>query len=272
MIKTVLIDLIQRFQKHRITYTAAALAYFFALAIFPMLIFLQALLGYFDVELFHLLEIIQPLLPGNVVDLLTYYIQSIAAQNFGVLSLGFIGTIYASSAAFNSIITGVLVAYNQLHRMNWFKKRLLALVFTMLLGLVFIVFLIIPILGASILPVLGHVFPNLLALFELLSRSSWAISGVIILLILAFFYKVIPERCPGCAIWPGAFVALLGWIVASYGFVLYVTYIANYSLYGVFGSIMVFLIWLYISGIMILLGAEINDALDQYKKTVSPKD
>lgn len=273
MIKSILFDLIHRFEKHRLSYTAAALAYFFALAIFPMFIFLHAILGLFDVELLLILEGLEPLMPTSVFDMLTYYIQSIASQSVGVLSLGFIFTMYASSAAFNSIINGVLVAYNQPNRMSWFKKRLLALLFTLLFGFTFIVFLIIPVVGSYFLPIIGNIFPNLVDLFDLLNRFSWVVSALIILGSLAFFYKVIPERCEKCSIWWGALFSLLGWVITSYGFVLYVTYFANYSVYGIFGSIMVFLIWLYITGIMIILGAEINDAIDQYrKKEVSHSD
>ena len=266
-IKHFALDMLKRYQDHQIRHVSASLAFFFTLAVFPLLIFVQALLGLFDVELMGLLENIEAVIPTNVHELLQTYIQSISGQSIGLLSFGLISALYASSIAMTSIMNAVLVAYNQTSKHSWFYNKALALFFTILIGGSLSLFLIIPVLGSLIQPLLSNFLPELLGLFDIVTMLSWLISATAIASTLALLYKIVPDSGSKPTIWPGTIFALVGWLIGSSGFALYVNSFANYSTYGVFGSIMVFLLWLYITGLMIILGAEVNDAIDQIKNS-----
>ncbi len=266
-IKRFILDMFKRYQDHQIHHVSASLAYFFTLAIFPLLIFVQALLGLFNVELMGLLETLETVIPTNVYELLQIYIESISGQRIGLLSFGLVSALYASSIAMISIMNSVLVAYNQTSKRSWLYNRALALFFTILIGGSLSLFLIVPVLGSLIQPLISNFLPDLLGLFDLVTLTSWLLSSAAIAGTLALLYKIVPETGKSPTIWPGTLFALIGWMISSSAFALYVNNFANYSAYGVFGSIMIFLLWLYITGLMIILGAEINDAIDQIKNS-----
>src|SRR5690554_1242354 len=162
-------------------------------------------------------------------------------------------------------MNAVLLAYNQKSRHSWFYNKALAIFFTILLGASMSLFLIVPVLGSVILPTIKLYLPDLVELFNLISTLSWLLSATAIAATLALLYKIVPEKEQKGSIWPGAIFALIGWLIGSSGFAFYVNTFANFSTYGFFGSIMVFLLWLYITGLMIILGAELNDSLDQHR-------
>lgn len=265
-IKAITLDVLRRYKEHQLKHIAGSLAYFFTLSIFPLFIFVQAVIGLFDVGLSNLLITIQPVIPENVYELLSTYLLSISGQRLGLLSFGLLSALYASSVALTSIMNAVLLAYNQTNRHSWIYNKALAILFTILIGGSLSLFLIIPVLGGVLHPFIEGFLPDFLALFDLVTILSWLISSTAIVATLALLYKVVPKKQEKGSIWPGAIFALFGWLVGSFGFALYVNNFANYSTYGVFGSMMVFLLWLYITGLMIILGAELNDALDQYRK------
>jgi membrane protein len=264
-IKTIAKDLLRRYDKHQLKHISGSLAYFFTLAIFPLFIFIQAVLGLFGVGLSSFIETLQTVVPTNVYDLLNTYVQSISGENIGLLSFGLVSALYASSIALNSIMNAVLLAYNQTSRHSWFYNKALAILFTILLGGSMSLFLIVPVLGSLVLPMIKMYLPDLLALFNLINTLSWLVSAVAIVATLALLYKIVPQKPVKGSIWPGAIFALTGWLIGSSGFAFFVNNFANYSTYGFFGSVMVFLLWLYITGLMIILGAELNDSLDQHR-------
>jgi membrane protein len=261
----ILKDMLTRYKEHQVFHISGSLAYFFTLAIFPLFIFIQALLGLFNVGLVGFLGTLQQVVPTSVYDLLQSYIQSISGNNIGLLSFGLISALYAASIAVNSIMNAVLLSRNQTNKRKWHINKLLAIMFTIMIGASLSLFLIIPVLGSLLQSFLSQYLPEFLPMFDLLSTLSWLISAVAIISTLALLYKIVPQKTEKLTIWPGAFFALIGWIIGSLGFAFYVNNFANYSTYGFFGSIMVFLLWLYITGLMIILGAELNDSIDQYK-------
>lgn len=265
-VQTIAKDLMRRYSKHQLEHVSGSLAYFFTLSIFPLIIFIQALLGFFGVELSSLLETIQPIIPLNVYELLKAYVQTISGSNIGLLSFGLISALYSSSIALNSIMNAVLLAYNQSSHRKWYHTKALAILFTFLLGGSMSLFLIVPVLGSLIQPIIAMYLPDLLELFKLINRLSWLITAVAIVSTLALLYKIVPKKESKGSIWPGAIFASIGWLIGSTGFALLVNTFVTYSIYGVFGSIMIFLLWLYITGLMIILGAELNDSLDQHRR------
>lgn len=255
----------KRYNDHQVRHISGSLAYFFTLAIFPLFIFIQALLGLFDVGLIGFLQNMEQVVPEGVYSLLETYIKSIAGNNIGLLSFGLISALYASSIAVTSIMNAVLLSRNQRNKRKWHINKLLAIMFTVLIGASLSLFLIVPVLGSFIESMISQYIPDFLPLFSLISTISWVISAAAILSTLALLYKIVPEKTDKLTIWPGTFFALFGWLIGSWGFAYYVNTFANYSTYGFFGSVMVFLLWLYITGLMIILGAELNDSIDQYK-------
>jgi membrane protein len=264
----ILKELSQRYSEHQLQQIGGSLAYFFLLSIFPLLIFLNAILGQFGFALHDVLLSIAPLIPKYVFDILEAYIVSIAgSESTTILSLGLIGTIYTASISVNSIIHAIYKAYNQTNHRSWLHTKALALAFTCLIGITLLLSLFLPLLGEGFLNFLNQYFVVPDAIFNFLNLVRWIVTPSLIVITLALLYKIIPYTPYKQSIWPGTICASVLWVIASLMFSYYVRHFSNYSaVYGSLGAVIALLVWLYLAGVIIILGAEINDVLDQMKR------
>jgi membrane protein len=263
-IESILKELIRRYSEHHLQQIGGSLAYFFLLSIFPLLIFLNAILGLFDFALHDILVSIQPLIPHYVFDILDNYITSIASrENTTILSLGLIGTLYTASIAVNSIFHAILKAYNQTNHRSWLLTKALALMFTCLIGFTLFLSLILPLIGQGFLEFVNQYFVVPEIIFFIWNILRWSVTPLLIMTTLALLYKIIPYTPYKQSIWPGTIFATILWMITSSLFAIYVNEFSNYSaVYGSLGAVIALLVWLFLTGIIIILGAELNDILD----------
>lgn len=259
--------LLQRVEQHQLNLIAGSLAYFFFLAIFPLLIFLNALLGHFGFALYDVVASLSSIIPTTISDVLNAYIDLISSNDSATLiSFGLLGTLYSASIAVTSIIHAILRAYNQNNHRSWIKSKGIAIGFTLLIGLTLTLSLFLPLLGQVFLNLLNQYVQIPAWSWVVLNIVRWILTPIMIMLTLALLYKVIPYTPYKQSIWPGAVFATLIWMGASYVFSIYVNQFANYStVYGSIGAIIALLIWFFLTGLSMILGAELNDILDQRK-------
>lgn len=257
--------LLQRIEQHQLNLIAGSLAYFFFLAIFPLLIFLNALLGLFGFALHDVVASLSSMIPNTISDVLNAYIDLISSNNsVTLISFGLLGTVYSASIAVTSIIHAILRAYNQKNHRSWIKSKGIAIGFTLLIGLTLTLSLFLPILGQVLLNLLNQFVDVPAWSWVVFNIVRWAITPLMVMLTLALLYKVIPFTPYKQTIWPGTMFATLMWMMASYVFSIYVNQFANYSaIYGSIGAIIALLVWLFLTGLSMILGAELNDILDQ---------
>jgi membrane protein len=257
-------ELIRRYDRHRIYLISGTLAFFFLLALFPLLIFLNALLGTFDLQLLDLIQSLQDLIPQSALDVLAAYVTSISSTSTGLISFSLLASLYSSSIAVTSLIHSIHTAYNQQSHRHFIKTKLWAIFFTFLLGLALASSLILPILGRNFLLFISKYIPLSDGVIELWTNLRWLLTATIITATLALLYKVIPYKpYKKQSIWPGAIFSLIGWMVVSLLFSIYVNNYANYSIvYGPLGAVIALMMWLFFTGMIIILGAELNSILD----------
>jgi membrane protein len=251
---------------------AAQLAYYLLFAVFPFVLFLTALLGYLPIPdlMERLLAALAMLLPGEVVTLLQDNIrQLVTDQKGGVLSFGILAALWASSSAVVAIIDALNRAYDVQEGRPWWKVRGVALLLTIGLSLFIIVAMVLLIFG----PQLGGWLASLVGLgkvFELLwNILRWPVSAGMLIVAMAVVYYYAPDvEQQWKWITPGAVFAVLATIVTSLGFSVYVSHFGSYNkTYGSIGAVIVFLTWLYLTGLCLLVGGEINAEVEHAAPT-----
>lgn len=242
---------------------AAALSYYFVLAIFPLLLFLAALFGLVpDAQLMdQLMGYLRRSLPPDAAGVLERtLIEILRGARGGLVSLGAVAALWAASSGMASMISALNAAYDTVDHRPWWHRRLLALVLTV----VFSAFVLTAMLALVFGPEIARGLVDLVGLGPQFMRTwdvlRWPAALALAFLAIGLVYYLAPvERQHWSDVLPGAAVALTGWMLASIGLRLYVTRIGNYNAtYGSIGGAIVLLLWLYLSGLILLVGAEIN--------------
>ena len=256
----------QEIGKDRLPIVAGGVTFYTLLALFPALGAFVALYGLIaDV---HAVETqiaqLSLILPPDVVALLADQMRRLAAAHDSTLSLTFIFSlalaIWSANAGVNALFDGMNIAYGEAEKRNWFKRRGLTLAFT--LGLVAVV---------TALSILLIAVPLRLSDYGLAPSEvwwipfSWIAALAMIVASFAALYRFGPSRAQArwAWVWPGAFAAAAGWIAGSVAFSIYVSRFANYAdAYGPLGTVIAFMVWIWVSAMAILLGAELNAEIE----------
>jgi membrane protein len=246
---------------------AAELAYYFFLALFPALLFLVALASFFPVHdlMDQIVGALGRFAPGDVLNLVREQILQISKNNNGgLLTLGFIGTIWSASSGMSSVIGVLNRAYHVEESRSWVRVRLIAIGLTISLALFVLVSFALVVVG----PELADKVADLVGLGSVF-RWTWKIlQWPVVLALIVTGFGLVYYFAPDVEqewkwITPGSVFATIAWLLASLGFRWYVSAFANYQkTYGAIGAAIVALLWFYVSGLAMLLGAEMNAIIE----------
>ncbi|MGM0751945.1 MAG: YihY/virulence factor BrkB family protein [Bacillota bacterium] len=244
-----------------VTGLAAQIAYYFLLSLFPLLIFIVTLLPYLPVEQGDILGLVRDFAPGETMSMIEETLQDVMSnRNSGLLSVSIIATIWSASNGMNAIVKSLNRAYDVEETRSFIATRLMSILLTFAMILVFIVALLLPVFGKQIGLLLFSQFGFSEQFLTIWNGIRWAISPIILFIIFVGLYYFAPSKRIKClSAFPGAIFATLGWVLASLAFSYYVGSFGNYSAtYGSIGGIIVLMIWFYLTGIIIMIGGEIN--------------
>jgi membrane protein len=254
---------LKEFSSDNMSLIAAGVAFYAFLALVPTLIAAMLIYGLVTdpAEVQRQVASFSSALPQAAQDLLQQQMTSLAQSSKRGLSIGVIISLllalWSASGGTGNLINAVNTAYDEKETRNFIKKRGLALLLTVGAILFFAI-------AASLIAVFPAV-ANAIGLggfvragFEAL---RWVLLLVVIAIALAVLYKVAPNRDDAKVRWVsvGAVVATIVWIVASLGFSFYVNNFGSYGkTYGSLAGVVVLLLWLWLSVVAVLLGAEVN--------------
>ncbi|PTL39971.1 YihY/virulence factor BrkB family protein [Alkalicoccus saliphilus] len=254
----------QEFSNDNVPLLAAAQAYYYMLSLVPMLVLAISILPYLNIDPDAAMSTIQGLMPGGVSEVFEDQIADILTeQRGGLLTVGIIGTLWSASNGMNTFIKAQNEAYNVKQERSFIMARLVSIALTLGLILALIVALILPVFGNTIInsiAALGIIPGELEFLFNVL---RWVISITVTAVIFAVLYHVAPNiKIPFKNALPGAIFATFAWQLVSFGFSIYINNFNNYAeTYGSLGGIFILMLWLFIIGIILVVGAEINAIL-----------
>jgi len=254
-------------QDDEVTERAAALSYYFLFALFPALLFITALLGFLPVSGLpeRLMTYLRDVLPPDAASTLERTITEVLrVRRTGLVSLGLLVTLWASSNGMLSLMKTMNVVFDVTERRSLWKRRLLAVVLT----LTFAVFIVAALLLMVFGPLMGAMVAGWFGLGDVFTRV-WRIASlpIVIACVLMGIELVYYLAPAGERRWrwvtPGATIAVVAWLVMSFGLRVYVGRVANYSAtYGSIGGVILLMLWLYLSSVVFLVGAEIDAEID----------
>jgi membrane protein len=245
---------------------AAELAYFFLLALFPMLIFLLSVFSFMPSLQDALLDWLDKVMPREARRLVASWVENVAgARSGGLLSLGLLGSLWAASNGIGAAIDALNTAYNVEEGRPFWKSRLMAIGLTIALSVFFV--------SGQVLIMFGDWLAKWLAAwigFGGTPTALWRYVDYLIgLLLLTIGVGLIYHFAPNVKwkwrlVTPGAVFAVTASLLASILFSLYLRIAPSYSAtYGSLGAVIVLMLWLYLLGLALFLGGEINSEIER---------
>lgn len=259
----------KRYLRHNVAIQSAALAFYLLFMIFPFLIFISALLGLLQLDVAAILRALEELLPGEIVDFVAVYLNYVGANpSPQLLVFGLCFSIYFPMRATNSLMRSVRTAYHLGPPRGAVSHALKTLLYTVVLIVAIALTLTLMSVSDRILAYAVAHFRLPAFVAELWARLRFPVVAVVGYFALFFLYALAQDsRQPWRNIWPGTLAALAAWMGLSWLYAWYVENIAHYSLlYGSIGTVIVLLIWLNMSAMTLIMGAELNGTLMSLRK------
>jgi membrane protein len=261
-----------RLGQHDVFDRAASLSYYFLFALFPTLLFLTALLGLLPIPklMDRLLDYITRMLPGDAASLLTRTLTEVVKGARGSLvSIGALAALWGAASGMVSIRTALNVAYDAHDRRAWWRQRVDAVALTVWFSLFTLVALVLLVFGERVGDAVAAALGVGAAFTHTWNIVRWPVILLLVLLGITLVYHFAPAvRQRWHWVTPGSAFALIGWLVASYGLRLYVGYFGNYNAtYGSIGGVILLMLWLYLSSLTLLIGAEIDALVRERART-----
>jgi membrane protein len=260
-----ILKIIKAIDRDHLPIASAGVAFFLMLGIFPGLAALFSIYSWLSdpMEIERQLQGESGILPSEVQKMLLSQVRVIAGDNktagLGTI-LGLLFAIWAGSYAMRGLIQGLNMVFRQSEKRRFLNLQIASLILTVMLLFVVssAIFLI------AVIPVIVHMLPGDEYALKFLALLRWPFLLTIIIFMLALIYRYGPSHNKPTWKWisPGAVVVTLLWLVAS---AIFSYYVANFSLYlntfNALGAIAILMLWLYLTAFLILLGAEIDEAL-----------
>lgn len=249
---------------------AAQLAYYFLLALFPLLIFLTTIFGYIageESELRqNLLRYFATVLPPSAADLVNTTLEGVINNaSGGKLSFGILATVWAASNGLGAITEALNAAYGVEETRSFVRRRLTAIGLTVALAVLIITALTLILYGGRIAEAVADGLGFGDAFTVVWKIAQWPLVLIFVLLAFSLVYYFAPNLREQKFSWitPGSMIAVALWLLVSFAFRGYLYFFNSYSAtYGSLGAVIILMLWLYLSGLALLIGGEVNSEIE----------
>jgi membrane protein len=259
-----MVNVVRNWGKSHTMAFAAALSYYFALALFPFLIFLSAIVAHLPLPDFfsQVMGLIARVVPaGSMLPLRNLMKDTILSRHSRLLTFGILFTLWSASSGFTALIDALNTAYGVSETRRYWKTRSLAIALTFSVGCLLIIALGLLLMGPGLSVTLTEAF----GMGSLWPYVRWAVAVGCAVLAVELLYFVAPNvKQKFVSTLPGALIAVGGWIGLAYLLEIYFQDFSSFSKdYGSLGVALAFSIWLYWAGFVVLIGAQFNAQLLQ---------
>jgi membrane protein len=244
---------------------SAQLAYYFFLALFPLLICVIAVLGVFAGKGAHVqdavLDFLASVLPGSATTLVQKTLTEVdRGHATSKLSIGLVFSLWSASAGMSAIMDTLNAAYEVHEGRSFIKRNAVALGLTLAVAILLIAAVAIVLAGGPT----AEAFSGGIVKIAI-KIAQWPVAVALVLLGFALVYFFAPDVKEQKWHWitPGAIVGVALWLAVSFGLKAYLHFFDRYSAtYGSLGAVIILLLWFYVSGASLLFGAEINSVIE----------
>jgi membrane protein len=252
---------------------AAELGFFFLFALFPTLFSASSVLGLAarsaSTIYVRLLEYLALVVPTSALGMvLTTFEETTAHASTGKLTFGLIASVWSASIGVSAIQDSINMVYKVRDPRSYFHARIAAIAITVVLSLL-VTLTLSAMLGGDIFAVFARFHIHNPFVGSVVAITGRTVAWIVATGLLALCFAVIYYWAPGVKtrrwrwLTPGGAVGILGWVLASLLLRVYLHFFNFYSLtYGSLGAVIILLMWFYITGFMLLLGAEINSEIE----------
>ena len=272
-IKRFVRDFVDAFLRNDVIDLAAQLAYYALLALFPFAMFVLTLMGYIPLHGLdrQVIEALYQVVPPEVAKLVEGTLHDIVDQQRGWLLVStLVFALWSVSGGISGLTTALNRAYDVAETRPIWRVRGRSVV-VMIVGVVAAIVATTSMLVGPELLRQAWTFLGLRGGFDRLwGALRWPLALASMTSMVAFIYYFLPNvQKRRRSIMPGSIVAVLGFIIASLGFKLYVAHFASYArTYGALGTVVVLLVWLYLGGLMLIVGGQVNAILDRLHRRI----
>ena len=247
---------------------AAVLAYYLTLAIFPAMIALLAVTPYLPIARVDqaIIDLMREALPTSAADMFAGVVQQVTSERRGgLLTLGVAAAYWSASNGMYAVMRQLNAAFNVKEARPFVRARATALLLSLLFGVLVLGGFSLIVLGGVIQAWIGDRFGFSALLLGFFVVFRWVVIVLSLMLAISLIYYLAPNRAnPFRLVTAGSVAATTSLVVASYVFSLYTSHFGNYSnVYGSIGAMVLLMLWLYIAGFVILVGAEVDEVLEQ---------
>jgi membrane protein len=258
---------------------AAQQAYYFFFALFPALLTLISIASFFPVAnlVDEIVRLIGRFAPPDVLQIIRDQIEKISnSDRGGILTFAFLLTLWSSSGAMVSIISTLNAAYDITEERPLWKVRLSAIALTVGMALFILIAIALILVG----PAFAEHLAGTMRLGPAFKWTWWVLQWPVVFAMVVTAIGIVYYFAPDAEqdwVWitPGSVLATILWVIVSLGFKVYIAYFGDYNeTYGTLGAFIVVLTWFYLSGLAILIGAELNSEIEHasaYGKDVGEK-
>lgn len=258
---------IREFKEDGLTDWAAALTYYGVLSIFPALLALVSVVGLFgdpQTVTQRLMQIVNQVAPGAATDALAGPIEGITANpsaSLITLLIGLLAALFSASRYVGGFMRVSNVIYETVEGRPVWKLRPLQMLVTLLMLILVVIAALAVIVTGPLAEAVGSVIGLGSTAVTVWSIAKWPVIVLFVITMISVLYYASPNaKLRGFkSVMPGAAFAVVVWLVASLLFAFYVANFGSYNkTYGALGGVIIFLVWLWITNVAILVGAELN--------------
>lgn len=263
----VIVRTVRGYQQNHFGARAAQFAYYSLLALFPLLILIIAALARIPLQdvLKSSLDAADRGLPEDVYQLIQHQVKDIQEHStVGLISLSLMVVASAGSGVFLTITDGLNAAYGIPESRRFWHVYGMAFLLTIAASLLMLVAMVMMVVGPILSDWMATHRMDFPWLRLILSRGvRWGVVCGFLWLYTAAVYSLVPSvKLPFYWLSPGSVFAVIGWVLVSQGFRLYVENMGRYNeAYGALGGVIVLIIWLDLTGTVLLLGGQINSVI-----------
>lgn len=254
---------------HYVRSNSAALAYYLFFALFPLLIFLSNLIGILDLNVYYITQTLGKFLPVEIVSIIESYLDYVTNNSSKTLLIfSLIFSIWFPMRAVQGLMDSVRRAFGYDVPKSIIIYMLKQLFYTVVLLVVIFLSLLFTVLGRNILTFINSILPPTAIQASDFLLHFWQYMRFLLIAILMFaaiwvlYIVALEYRPPIKQILPGILLALPSWLIVSGLFSFYVENFAQYTaIYGTLGAVIILFVWLYMTAVILILGAELNASL-----------
>lgn len=270
----ILAQLIFRYFHDNVGIRGAALAYYLLFSVFPLVILLSTIISKMNIDMDTVFNTLSRFLPKSMSELIMSYLHYIQTDyNQSIMTFSIVFSIYFPWRAIKGLMYDIRTAFRQDHLKKPYTFLLRELFCTITIPLSILVSLLFIILGRKlILDIIGLFPPNTIHFSNVLlwiwNYARFVLAALIMTAALAMIYRFsLNHGVHFKQLFPGTFAAVIIWVIAGMAFSFYSENYASYSVvYGTLGAVIVLLLWLYLTGVVFIMGAEFNAILLEFQK------